>query len=35
MLILEWITDLKHLQLILLKYNLIKASIKPTMLKYF
>lgn len=32
---LKWAANLKHLQLILLDYNLIKALAKPTMLKYF
>ena len=33
--VLEWAAHLKHLQSILLAYDLIKALAKPTMLRYF
>lgn len=32
---LDWSTYLEYLQPILLKYKLVEAQIKPTMLKYF
>ena len=33
--VLDWAAHLKHLQSILLEYNLVGAPTKPTMLKYF
>ena len=32
---LDWAAHLEYLQSILLEYNLVKASIKPIMLRYF
>ena len=32
---LDWATHLKHLQFILLKYDLVEALTEPTMLRYF